>query len=643
MSENVTYIEKLTRKEYDLKGLPRVLAVIISLTAIAFSIFHLYTSGFGTLPSWQHRAVHVSFGLLLLFMLFPFSKVKGFRLYDLIPIVLSCLVLFFTIFDYPAIEYRTGQPNMMDLIIGTLLIVLIIEGVRRTNGMMMSLLILFFLFYIFLGPYFPGLLGHQGYSYGKMIDTLFISTSGIFSAPVYTSSTVIVLFIIFGAFFLKSGAGKFFIDFAYVLVGRKRGGPALTAVASSAMLGTITGNGAANVAITGAFTIPMMKKIGYSPRFAAGVESVASQGGQLMPPIMGASIFIMAELIGVPYIELIAYALIPAILYFLIAGIMVYTQAVKLGLKGAPDEEIPKFSEVWKRVYFFLPIIFIIGLMLMGFSPIVAGLYSILLTIVLSYLNKENWMSWRDILACLESAAKGSMIVVSACAGAGIIVGSVVLTGLGTRFSRLAVDISGESLVLLLILVMVASIILGMGMSTVSAYVILAVLAAPALINLGVSPIAAHMFVFYYGVMSGLTPPVAITAYTAAGIAGSPPNATAITATKIGLGGFIVPFMFVYNEALLLQEASTSLILSVITSILGAASIVFFIQGYLIRKTTLIERLLFLSASIVLIIPGLLTDIIGIICLSSAILLQVFIKNYTNHVDNINQKAEQGG
>nr|WP_067726545.1 TRAP transporter fused permease subunit [Oceanobacillus damuensis] len=342
MSENATYIEKVTQKEYNLKGLPKVLAIVISLTAIAFSVFHLYTAGFGSLPSWQQRAVHVSFGLLLLFMLFPFSKVKGFKFYDLIPILLSCFVLFYTLFDYPAIEYRAGQPNMLDMIIGTLLIVLVIEGVRRTNGILMSILILSFLFYIFLGPYFPGLLGHQGYSYKKMIDTLFISTSGIFSSPVYTSSTVIVLFIVFGSFFLKSGAGKFFIDFAFILVGRKRGGPALASVASSAMLGTITGNGAANVAITGAFTIPMMKKIGYSPKFAAGVESVASQGGQLMPPIMGASVFIMAEMTGIPYIELIAYALIPAILYFLVAGSSFIFKLENWGWKGFLMKKSPE-------------------------------------------------------------------------------------------------------------------------------------------------------------------------------------------------------------------------------------------------------------------------------------------------------------
>ncbi|MBM4761411.1 TRAP transporter permease [Bacillus sp. B15-48] len=642
MSANTTYIEKVTQKESNLKGLPKVLAIIIALTAITFSVFHLYTAGFGSLPSWQQRAVHVSFGLLLLFMLFPFSKKKGFKFYDLIPILLSSLVLAYALFDYPAIEYRAGQPNSMDIMIGTLLIILIIEGVRRTNGILMSILITFFLFYIFLGPYFPGLLGHQGYSYKKMIDTLFISTSGIFSSPVYTSSTVIVLFIIFGSFFLKSGAGKFFIDFAFLLVGKRRGGPALASVASSAMLGTITGNGAANVAITGAFTIPMMKRIGYSPKFAAGVESVASQGGQLMPPIMGAAIFIMAEMTGVPYIELIAYALIPALLYFLVAGIIVYLQAGKLGLKGASDEEIPKVTEVLKRLYFFLPIAFIIGLMLMGFSPIKAGLYSIFLTIGLSYLKRENWMSWRDVLACLESAAKSSMIVVSACAGAGIIVGSVVLTGLGTRFSRLAIDISGENLLLLLILVMVASIILGMGMSTVSAYVILAVLAAPALINLGVSPVAAHMFVFYYGVMSGLTPPVAITAYTAAGLAGSSPNATAFTATKIGLGGFIVPFIFVYNEALLLQGDTSTIALSVITSIIGAAAFVFFLQGYLIRETSWGERLLFLAAAITLIIPGILTDITGVALLIAGILLQIFKKKSDELVAEQVQKKLMG-
>nr|WP_067726543.1 TRAP transporter large permease subunit [Oceanobacillus damuensis] len=296
-------------------------------------------------------------------------------------------------------------------------------------------------------------------------------------------------------------------------------------------------------------------------------------------------------------------------------------------MEGVSDEEIPRVAEVLKGLYFFLPIVFIIGLMLMGFSPIKAGLYSLFLTIGLSYLKRENWMSWRDILACLESAAKSSMIVVSACAGAGIIVGSVVLTGLGTRFSRLAIEVSGENLLLLLILVMVASIILGMGMSTVSAYVILAVLAAPALIDLGVSPVAAHMFVLYYGVMSGLTPPVAITAYTAAAIAGSPPNATAFTATKIGLGGFIVPFMFVYNESLLLQGNTSDIALSVFTSIIGASAFVFFVQGFLIKKISLVERLLFLVASITLIIPGLLTDVIGIACLVTGILLQIFTRN----------------
>lgn len=626
MKTDVTYIEQVTSKNRVLKGLPLLCAIIISITAISYSLFHIYTAGFGTLPSWQHRAVHVSFGLLLLFMLFPLSKKRGFKFYDLIPILLSCVVIAFTIFGYPAIEYRSGRPEMIDLVIGTILIVLIIEAVRRTNGIMMSGIISIFLVYIFVGPKLPGLLGHQGYSYDKMIDTLFLSTSGIFSAPVYTSSTVIVLFIIFGAFFLKSGAGQFFIDLAFVLVGKKRGGPALAAVGSSAMLGTITGNGAANVAITGAFTIPMMKRIGYTPRFAAAVEAVASQGGQIMPPIMGAAVFIMAEMTGIAYIKLAGYALIPAFLYFLIAGVMVYIQALKMKLSGVPAEEIPKVSAVFKRVYYFAPIIFIVTFMMMGNSPMKAGLYTIFLTIALSYFKKEYWLGWRDILAALETAARSALMVVAACAGAGIIVGCVVLTGLGTRFSRIAIQLSGDNLLIMLILVMVASLILGMGMPTVSAYVILAILAAPPLIDLGVSPVAAHMFVFYFGVFSGLTPPVAITAYTAAGLAGSSPNGTAITATKIGIGGFIIPFMFVYNEALLLQGDPTFIIQAVITSIIGSIAFVAFLQRYFVRAATVLEQILYLAAAIMLVMPGTLSDIVGLTIFVGTIFIQKIVK-----------------
>lgn len=594
----------------------RVLMIIVSLLAIGLSMFHIYTAGFGTLSSWSQRSVHVIWAMLLIFMLFPFRKKKGFGFIDVLVVLITIIVAGYIIFYANDIQSRQGAASLTDIIFGSTLILIIVEATRRTNGLLMALIGVFSIFYILFGEYFPGVLAHPGVRYGKMVDHMFNGTLGIFSDPIYVSSTVLILFVIFGAFLMRSGGGQFFTDFSFSALGNKTGGPALSAVGSSALVGMITGNGAANAAITGSFTIPLMKKLGYSKRFAAAVEAVASQGGQVMPPIMGASVFIMAEATGVPYIKLALYALIPAVIYFLIASFIVYFHSKKLELAGIPKEQLPSLSEtLFKQGYLFLPIIVIIGLMVYGYSPMKAGFYAILLTVVLSWIRKKTRMNILSILSALENGAKGALTVISACATAGIIVGAVSLTGLGLTFSRFIINLAGGNLFLLLIFVAMASIILGMGMPTVSAYVILSVLGAPALIDLGVNVIAAHMFVFYFGVMSGLTPPVAITAYTTAGIAGSEPQRTALYAMKIGIGGFFIPFIFVYNPELLLQgEKGISLIfIAVFTAIASSYLFSAAIERFWITNLKITQMLALLISAVLLVIPGLLTDVSGVL------------------------------
>ncbi|WP_173916753.1 TRAP transporter permease [Halobacillus sp. Marseille-Q1614] len=614
VKEKPALIEELWQSRKEKWNGPRIFILIVSLLAIGLSIFHVYTAGFGTLPSWEQRSIHVLWALLLIFLLFPFKKGKKFGLIDMLIVILTLVTAFYMISGAEAIQGRQGDISNNDVVFGTVFIALVLEATRRTNGILMAAIGVVFLAYIFLGRYFPGALAHPGARYEKMVDHMFNGTLGIFSEPIYVSSTVLILFVIFGSFLMKSGGGQFFTDFAFGLFGNKTGGPALSAVGSSALVATITGNGAANAAITGSFTIPLMKKLGYSKRFSAAVEAVASQGGQIMPPIMGASVFIMAEVIGLPYIQIALFALIPAVIYFFIAGMVVYFHAKRLKMAGIPKSQLPDLKLVLlKQSYLFLPILLIIGLMIYGYSPMKSGFYALIATVLLSWIRKATRMNLLDILAALENGARNALIVIAACATAGIIVGAVSLTGLGITFSRFVIEVAGGSMLLLLILVAAASIIMGMGMPTVSAYVILSVLGAPALVDLGVNLVAAHMFVFYFGVLSGLTPPVAITAYTTAGIAGSNPTKTALYAIKIGLGGFFIPFIFVYNPELLLQGGDTTRItIAVISALISCVFFAGALENYFSGPLGVWKRLLLFSSAVLLVIPGLLGDLSGL-------------------------------
>lgn len=613
----------------------RVWRMCVAVMAIGLAVYIVYSAAFGGLPAWQHRGFFTAVSLVLCYSWFSYKKgsKKMHLLFDVVPLLLSIGATIFILYAYPDISLREGNPSAMDIGMGTIMILLVLEGVRRTNGTAMTVLASFFVLYIFIGPWFPGLFGHPGFTYSKMIDSLFITTNGIFSDPIYVAATVLIMFLLFCSLLLRTGAGQFFIEFAFSLTGTIRGGPALAAVVSSGMVGTITGNGAANASMTGSFTIPLMKRVGYKPEFAAGVEATASQGGQIMPPVMGAAAFIMAEYIGIPYIKIAAYAAIPAVLYFLVAGVVIYLQARKSGLTGLPREQLPSFREViLRRGYLLLPLFFIIFMMIIGYSPMMAGLWALILTFGLSFIRKETRMSFLRLMAALEDGVRDSVVTTMACAGAGIITGAIMLTGLGIRFSRLAIELSGGELLPMLFLIMIASLILGMGMPTVSAYVVLATVATSALVKIGVPVLSAHLFVFYFGIVSGITPPVAITSYVAAGIAKADPIKTSFQAFRIAIAGFLLPYMFVYNPALLLQGDTLTVIRSAITSCIGLVAFAAVIQGYLVHATPVWQRLLLLVSALALVDPGLMTDVIGIIPVAIVFVFQLIAEKKRGRV-----------
>lgn len=592
-----------------------IIVLCVALLSISMSFFHLYTAGFGVLEAWQQRTITLSFVLILLPLLYPFKSSKRIItvVVDSLYIILALASVIYTLSVYPGITLRESIPTNLDVIFGTIVILLVLEGTRRAVGYFMTIIVLAFVLYTYFGAYFPGLLGHPGFSVDRMVATYYNSTFGMFGVVLGAMSNYIIVFIIFGAFLSKSQAGKFFIELAYSWTGSKTGGPAKVAVVASGLIGSIQGAAVSNVATTGTLTIPLMKRVGYKPHFAGGVEAAASAGGQLMPPIMGAAAFIIAANLKIPYIELALFALVPAFLHYFAVYLMVHFEAKKKGLEGIPKVELPNAKKVFVEGWFlFIPIIMIIGLLAKGFSPQLAGFYSIISIILVSAFRKDTRMSFKNILEALELGGKNSISVGIICAAAGLLIGSVNLTGLGLKFSSIVLGLSGDSLFLTLVLIMLSSLLLGMGMPTVSAYVILAVLGVPALIQLGVEPVSAHLFVLYFAIMSNVTPPVAVGAYTAAAIAGADPNKTGFAGLKISLGTFIIPFMFVYGPALVLQGTAMEIISAIISSIMGIFMLTAALNGWLLLRMGIIERVIGFSAALLLMYPGMLTDIIGV-------------------------------
>lgn len=583
----------------------RFLNPIITWLAIALAVFHLYTGFAGAYGALIQRSIHLSPILVLTFLLYPTATKDRFyifgRLLDTLFIIGSVTIGLYIIDQYHVLTFRDGNPNLQDMLLGILAIILVLEATRRVVGWTLPLVAVAFVIYAYWGPNMPGVFGHRGYDWGRILQHTYTSTEGIYGLPIGVSATFVILFITFGAFLQETGAGRFFIDLAFALFGRVRGGPAKVAVVGSTLFGTISGSATANVVGTGTFTIPMMKRLGYQPTFAAAVEAVASTGGQFMPPIMGAAVFVMIEMIHVTYREIIVMALLPAILYYVAVFIAVDLEAVRLGLRGMDRSELPKATRLLGEGWPFLapPVILVFMLMYMHWSPTKAGFWAIVATVAVSSLKASSRLTPRQILGALRAGTMATLQVALACACAGVVVSVFTLTGLGAKVSFALLELANEALLPMLVIGMVTSILLGMGMPTTPAYIILAVLIAPSLVKAGVPKISAHLFVFYSGIISAITPPVALAAYAGAAIAKAPPLRTGFLAMRIGLAAFIVPFMFVYSPGLVFHGTPWEVVYSIGTSLLGILAITYGVQGRMLRELYIVERM-------ILVVSGLL-------------------------------------
>ncbi|MBA7577671.1 hypothetical protein ES708_19524 [subsurface metagenome] len=521
--------------------------------AISMGIFHLYTSAFGILEAYLQRSIHLGFVLLILYLTIPHSKNKKIAnksinifFFQIIPFFLTIIIETYIIINHYDILIRAGSPTFLDLIIGALTIILVLEATRRVVGLAMVIIAIFALIYTCFGPWMPLIIAHGGWNIKSIIDQQFLGYSGIFGIPLGVMATYLIIFLLFGSFLKNIRVSDYYNNLAIFLVGKAIGGPAKAAVLASAFMGTISGSAVSNVATTGIITIPLMKKSGYSGVFAGAVEAVASSGGQFMPPIMGASAFIMAEYLGIRYLDVCMSAAIPAFFYFFSIFMMIHYYSLKKDLKIIAKDKILSKREIIKGLYNLFPIIILITFLVYGFTPLIAGVYGIISIIILGIFTKR--LTINSFFRSLEQGAKSSVLVSVTGACAGIIICSLTSTGLGLRMSSIIEVISKGNLLITLFLIMITSIVLGMGVPTVGAYIILASVIAVKLVYMGVEPIAAHLFIFYFAIISAITPPVALAAYTGAGIAQSDPWKTGVMAFKMGIAAFLIPFYFVYHE-----------------------------------------------------------------------------------------------
>ena len=604
-------------------GLPKWLQALFSFIAVAMAVYHIWTGLKGPPEAMIHRSIHLAFALTLIFLLYPAkssdSERKDLR-WDLALLALSLASIGYIFLTYENIVTRFAYVHPLsewDMLFGALLIVLIFEATRRCIGMALPMTALVFLGYAYAGPYLPAALRHRGFSLEMIIDQTFMTTEGIFGIPLAVSATYVILFVIFGAFLEKSGTGQLFMDFASSLTGHSPGGPGKISCISSGLFGTISGSAVANVMVDGWLTIPLMKRAGFRSHFAAAVEAVASTGGQIMPPVMGAGAFVMAEFLGVPYSTIALHAAIPAILYYLALFMAIHYEALASGLRGVPREDLPKLGVVLiNGGHLFVPIGILIYMMTLGYTAPYASLWSIAGVIIFSWARRATRLGPRAIWQALEDGAKNSLTVAAACACAGIVIGVISLTGLGLKFTSFVLSLTGFSLIPALVLTMLTGVILGMGMPTTAAYIMQAALLIPALIKLGVVPIAAHLFVFYFAIISAITPPVALAVYAAAGIAKSNLWTTGLAAVRLGATGFIVPFMFVYGSALVFVGTWGEILTALISAALGVVALAGGLHGWFLTSARPWERVVLIVGALLLIKPGIYTDILGLIFLA---------------------------
>lgn len=607
------------------------IGVCVTILAIGLAIFQLWTAFFGVLPTMQQRGFHVAFILPMIFLLYPARKNSPrdrATFWDCLLAATSAFCAIYVFFNYGDIAVRAGEVYDYELVMGGIFIVLVFIAGRRVLGWPLPIFCFLFLLFAYFGRSMPGLIQHAGLSIPRIISELYLTTDGLFGIVTGVSATYIYLFVLFGAFLTSTKTSDFFNDISMALTGHLKGGPAKISVLSSALMGTISGSTSANVATTGAFTIPLMKSIGYQPYFAGAVEAAASTGGQIMPPVMGAAAFIIADTLNIKYTTVLLCAIVPALLYFWGIWCSLSLEASRLGLKGLPKESLPKAGQVLiKSGYKAIPLLVIVYFLVKGYNPLYSGCWGILASIVLSFVKKSDRLNLKVFLKTLKDGSISALSVAIACIIAGNVIGMMGATGVALRIGDVVLTLTAGHLIPTMLMTLLIATLLGMGMPTTASYVMASAVAAPALILLKVNPLDAHMFVFYYAVLSSVTPPVCVGAYTAAGLAGANPTQTALTGVKLALPGFIVPFIFVLAPEILLTNvdwmnislqnwnAWGATVQAMISAIIGVFLLSCATEGYMMAKMRWHERGLAISGAFALLYPGTISDVIGLIIL----------------------------
>ena len=602
---------------------------VITVVAVIWCIFQLYIGFFGVLAPMEQRPVHVAFALILTYLTKPISKKLDPEKLYIDQIVAVLLSVVFAVYMYThamELSLNIGMYTQFEVILAAIVLILVIEACRRLTGVGLIAIGIVFLIYAYVGPYMPNAIRHPGASLTKIFTFSALTTESIFGTCIDCCVTFIFLFVLYAKMLEKTGGGQVFIDVACSLVGHVRGGPAKVAVVASGLFGSISGSAVANVVGTGTFTIPLMKKIGYKAEFAGAVEAVASSGGQFMPPIMGAAAFIMAEMTGYDYSKIIVRAILPAFLYFLGIFLGVHFKAKKLGLKGLPKEELPKWKVLLPKMYLLLPLVLLVYMIIGGQTMAKSAIYATIACIIVSLVNKDNRMTPSKFVDALESGGKNTLSIGIACGVAGIISVCITMTGLGVKLITYIVRLADGQLIIALLLTMVCCIILGMGVPTTANYIIMASTCAPILINgMHMHVLAANMFVFYFGIVADITPPVALAAYAGSAIAKAPPMKTAFNATRLAIAAFIIPYIFAYNNEMIFVGDNVtvwSVVSITVSATLGMLAIAAGLMGYLIRDTKMIARIALVAGGLLMVIPGTVTDLAGLAILVAIFLLE---------------------
>ena len=605
------------------------LDTVFTVIAVVSAIFHFYIGIFRVMNPQFERAIHLMFGIIFAYLMFLKSKKspkweKGLMIALLAAGVSGCLYI---ILQYDAITYRYGLPNTTDIVFTILTILVVLDIGRRKTGIVLPIIAVVFILYAFFGYLIPGIMGHTGYSIKRISTALYLGMDGLWGTPIQVSATTIYLFMLFGSFISATGISNYYIDLAMGMFGRSVGGPAKISVVAAGLLGTVSGSANANVAAIGPVVIPIMRRAGYSSTSAAAVVSAASTGGQIMPPVMGAAAYIMAQFIGIPFKTIMLAAIIPACIYYIALYFSVHFEAKRLGLKSLSKAELPSLKPLLKRLYLFAPLVLLFLLLLLfNWSAMRSCVAAIVLCIVIGIVDPSITFNLKTVVSACIDSAKSSVVVIAACAVAGLVVGVINLTSLGLKLSNLIIQIGGSNMLLVLFMVMFSCVLMGMGLPTTAAYIIVAVLGVPALINLGIELLAAHMFVFYFACASMITPPVALAVYTACGIADSPFWRTGLRTVKIAIPVFLVPYFFVYYPQLLWQGAPWDVLQTAVTAVAGSIFMAAAVSGYLYRKLNPVFIVLVFLASIGMILPDIWTALAGILVLVGIYLYQRFIQ-----------------